>query len=74
MAQRHDYVDRAGVVGDEFGFGGDAVCIVVGDRPVLRSQFSKREMVILAISLCGSSGSLSDFPILNPATQTMAGA
>ena len=37
-------------------------------------QFSKWEMVILAIALCGPSRSLSDFPILNPSTETMARA
>ena len=74
MAQRNDHLDGVGVVGDEFGLGGDAVCVVVCDRPLLRSQFSKREMAILVISLCGSSGGLSHFSILNPSTEAMAGA
>jgi hypothetical protein len=74
MAERDDNLDRVGVVCDEFGLGGDAVCVVVCDRPLLRSQFSKREMAILVIPLCGSSSSLSNFSILNPSTEAMAGS
>jgi len=72
MAQRDDNFGRVGVVCDKFGSSGDAVCAVVCDRPILRSQLGKREMAILAIPLCGSSGSLSYFSILNPTTEAMA--